>query len=107
MSTPPTAQVGLVRPPVDANPPPKARFRESADNISKHRALVESREYQRAWDFGMLQYLRQLSLEVKDTNSALAAGYKLVAAFEIQRTINSLSELPKTTIQMPNDNLLQ
>lgn len=44
----------------NTNPTPKQQFQESKDNISKHRALIESGEFQRAIHYALLQHDRTL-----------------------------------------------
>ena len=105
MNAPQTAPIGLPRPAIDANPPPKVRFRESADNVSKHRALTENPALQKSLDFAVQQYQRDLANEVKDNNSALAVGFKIVAVQEFLRTFMSLSEVPKLPAPVVMDNL--
>lgn len=83
------------------NPSPKNRFRESGDNISKHRALLEMREFDRALDFAQLQYTLQASSRVTDANGALALGYKLLGVQEFISTLKTLSEqqiVPNQTV---------
>lgn len=82
------------------NPSPKTRFQQSTDSISKHRAMVDTREFSRAADFAMLQYQRELS--IKESNPAVL-GMKLVGAQEFLNTMTMLAEtielkpLPKTS----------
>lgn len=71
---------------------PKGRFLQSAENISRHRAMLETREFERAADFSMNQYCASLSETVKDANTAVAAGFKLQGAFEYANTFKMLSE---------------
>jgi hypothetical protein len=99
-----TAPIGI-RAPANYNPTAKQRFRESADNISRHKALLEMHEYERARDFSQLEYLQQVAQSIRDTNSALAAGYKLQAVFEYQNTFQRLHDQATVSPTMMNDNL--
>ena len=74
---------------------PKGRFLQSNENITRHRAMLETREFERASDFAMVQYCAAISESVKDANTALAAGFKLQGAFEYAMTFRNLSEQPK------------
>lgn len=74
---------------------PKGRFLQSNDNVSRHRAMLETREFERASDFAMVQYCAAISESVKDANSACAAGFKLQGAFEYAHTFRNLSEQPQ------------
>jgi hypothetical protein len=90
-----------------SNPPPKTRFLQSADNITKHRSMVDSREYERAVDFGLMQYFAELAAQVKDGNSAAMVGFKVAGAFEAVQSMRMLSEQPKVTRVPVNDNLTE
>lgn len=87
----PSLTIGTRRP--NLNPTPKHRFRESGDNISKHRALLEQREFDRAIDFTMLEYQLQASARVQDANGALALGYKILGIQEFVSMLKTLSEI--------------
>lgn len=89
-ATPPTPP--LVRQSHIINPSPKTRFREQADNITRHRSLVEMREFNRALDFACLQYQIQAATVVQDANTALAFGYKMLGVQEFITVLKTLSE---------------
>jgi hypothetical protein len=75
------------------NPIPKARFQESVDNISKHRDLIQMREFQRACDFSMLQYQIELANATNgNVNLAAAAHMKLCGAQEFLFVLRNLGE---------------
>ena len=75
------------------NPSPKTRFQESIDNISKHRDLIEMREFQRASDFAMLQYQLELANAANgNVNLAAAAHMKLCGAQEFLLVLRNLGE---------------
>ena len=73
---------------------PKSRFQQSNENVSRHRAMLETREFERANDFSLVQYCAALSESVKDMNSAAIAGLKLQGAFEFAHTFRNLGEMP-------------
>lgn len=77
------------------NATPKARFLESGDNITKHRKMVDSGEFQRACDFAMLQYTGGISGEITDGTTAMAVGLKLLGAQQFLQVLRNLSEAPK------------
>lgn len=78
----------------------------SNDSVSKHRDMVGSREFERGTDFALLQYAGLLSTQIKDGESAMAAGYKLQAAVEFYQTLKLLAETPKAPpLTVVNDNL--
>lgn len=85
---------------------PKGRFLQSNDNVSRHRAMLETREFERASDFSMVQYCASIAESVRDANTALAAGFKLQGAFEYAHTFRNLSEQAKVpSIPAKADNL--
>ena len=87
------------------NPSPKARFQQAPDNISKHRALVDSKEFQRACDFALLQYQAELSQRIVDGTNAAANYFRMLGAQEFIQTMRLLSEsTPRVTVVDP-DNL--
>lgn len=87
------------------NPQPKIRFQASGDNVSKHRDLMDSPEYQRAIDFGLLQYVAAVSQGITDGNTAMAAGFKILGAVELLSTVRMLSETPMPVVVAPVPNL--
>ena len=74
------------------NASPKTRFMASNDNITKHRNLVDSREFERAADFAMMEYTAQLAQ--RESNSAIV-GLKIVGALEFLKEFRLLSEKPE------------
>jgi hypothetical protein len=78
----------------NVNPSPKARFHESKDNISKHRDLIASREFERAIDFALLEYQRYMAQGPMDSNvnQALAGHYKQMGAVEFVHILKTLAE---------------
>lgn len=85
---------------------PKSRFQQSQDNVSRHRAMLETREFERATDFSMVQYCAVLAESVKDMNSAAIAGMKLQGAFEYAHAFRSLGEIPpRPPLAITKDNL--
>lgn len=87
------------------NPSPKARFIQSTDNVSKHRKMVDSGEFQRATDLGFLQYVAQQMQTIGDGASAMAAGYRIQGAFDALQTVRMLSETPPAPTIAPSSNL--
>lgn len=91
---------------VVTNPTPKKRFQESTDNISKHRDLIQTREFERASDFAMLQYAARLQEETNgNLNSAAAAHLRMTGAQEflsIFRNLGESVELPTHRVETPN-----
>jgi hypothetical protein len=88
------------------SPSPKARFQESADNVSKHRDLIQMKEFQRASDYALLQYAARLQHDTEgNLNAAAAAHLKMTGAQEFLATFRNLSEsveLPSRRIETPN-----
>lgn len=77
------------------NKTPKVRFMETAANIHKHRALVDSEDFQRGVDFALLQYQLDLANQISDGNSAVGVGLRIKGAQEFLFTLRNLSEMPK------------
>jgi len=88
------------------NPLPKARFQESQDNISKHRDLIQTKEFQRASDYALLQYAARLQQETDgNLNAAAAAHLRMTGAQEFLATFRNLGEsveLPGRRTETPN-----
>lgn len=74
---------------------PAQRFQLSGDNISKHRAMVDSNEFNRAIDFAALQLQINLSRNVPDSQAGMIAGFKLAGAQEFIAILKGLAEQPK------------
>ena len=66
---------------------------------------MDTTEYQRAADFGLLQYVASVATRVTDGNSAMAAGFKICGAVEILQTMRMLSENPPPIVMAPSPNL--
>lgn len=87
------------------NPSPKARFQQSPESISKHRDLVDKREFERGADFTMLQYIGELC---DKENNPTVLGLKIAGAQEFLKVFRLLSEKPLlTALPKPNDNLTE
>lgn len=85
---------------------PKARFMQSQDNISKHRKLVDTREFERGCDFALLEYQRQVTNDARDGNTAAAAALKIRGALEFLHVFRTLSEQPlRASPVIVSDNL--
>lgn len=89
------------------NDSPKTRFQQSADNVSKHNALVTSRDFQRACDFSMLQYQAYLASQSVDGNGAAASHFKMLGAQEYLATFRTLGSQPQIPKVLDRDNLTQ
>jgi hypothetical protein len=85
---------------------PKQRFQLSGDNVSKHRDLISSREFERAVDFAVHQYSVDLASTCTDANHAMAVGLKLAGAHEFLTILKNLA-LTASVSERPqkNDNL--
>lgn len=73
---------------------PAERFRQTGNNVASHRKMVDSPEFQRAEDAAMLQYTTELATQVKDGNSAMAVGFRLLGAMELSNRMRRISESP-------------
>lgn len=92
---------------VPVNPSPKTRFMQSPDNVSKHKALVDSREFQRGCDFSLLQYQAALSQQPADFQAGAGNYFKLLGAQEFIQTFKLLAESPQLPKVVDRDNLTQ
>ena len=82
---------------------PQARFQLSADNVRKHRDMVDGREFERGADFAMLEYVAQTCQ--RETNPTIL-GLKIAGAQEFLKSFKTLGETIE--IKPPvrhNDNL--
>lgn len=84
---------------------PRARFQTSADNIKKHRDLVDSPEFIRASDFAVAQYAGECTVGLGTAADAVAAGYKIQGAMEFLQTFRMLSESPTAPKNVPTPSL--
>jgi len=85
----PPGTVPPVRPVI--NPSPKSRFMESADNISKHRAMVDRGEFQRALDYAMMQYVARISVNT-ETGTSASNMFKICGAQEFAQELRLLAD---------------
>ena len=86
------------------NPTPRARFQSSSDNISKHRNLIGTHEFQRAIDLALLQYA--LDLSKTEASLASATHWRLLGAQEFIFTLRNLAEMPQHVTTAPPPNLI-
>lgn len=84
----------------------------SQDNISKHRALVDSNEFQRALDYAQMQYVRGIvdtaPTEVTGATYMAASAslfQRIVGVHEFIGVLRTLSEVPPPAAPRVNDNL--
>jgi hypothetical protein len=89
------------------NPSPKARFQESVQNVSSHREMVASREFERAADYAMLQYSSKLALNMNNPtfNDYATMGVKITGAKEFLQEMRLLAESATSKQVVPQDNL--
>lgn len=87
-------------------PTPKFRFRESPNNISEHRTMIESRPFQRAIDFALLNYQLAVAQTVTDNpQNAAYAGLKMAGVQEFLFMLKTLSEEPRIVRTVKEENL--
>lgn len=78
----------------------------SANNISEHQAMLESRTFQRAVDFTTLQYAMFLAQKVSDEPTyATTAGIKLAGMHEFMHSMKLLGIKPQVPVIVPTGNL--
>jgi hypothetical protein len=87
------------------NPSPKTRFMRTAEHCSKHRALVDLHEFERASDYAMLEYAARLSATTEPALASVTA-LKIQGAHEFLQTFRNLAE-PAARFSAPviSDNL--
>jgi hypothetical protein len=71
---------------------PRQRFQQSGDNISKHRALVDNNDFNRAIDCAVNQLSIQLASNMPDSQAGMIAGFKLAGAQEFIAILKGLAE---------------
>lgn len=77
------------------NASPKQRFMEVESNISKHRDMVGTREFERGTDFAILHYHARLTASPATADAAMINGLKLQGAAEYLLELKMLAESPK------------
>jgi len=79
----------------NTNPAPKSQFMESKDNISKHRNMIESGEFQRAIHYALLQYDWNLCSQMpQDLGGAGANFLRSQGARQFLDVLLKLAEMP-------------
>jgi hypothetical protein len=78
--------------PVNVNPSPKARFMAVKRAIESHRQMLETPAFERATDMATMEYERLVAEQVRDGNSAMAAGFKIQGALEFLQILKTLAE---------------
>lgn len=90
----------------NVNPPPRQRFQETKTNISAHREMIQTPEFQRACDFALLQYQGQLAqqpLEANAMNTAAVSHCKVIGALEFLDVFRKLAESPMMAPRIVDD----
>src|SRR5437867_13267220 len=87
------------------NPSPKARFMESGQSISKHREMVQSNEVQRALDYGLLEFQRQVLDGLTNLNEAAGAALRIQGALQFAHLLKTLAESVRAPSIVPSGNL--
>ena len=78
--------------PVSPNPSPRVRFQAIPNAITQHKAMLENPAFDRACDHAMFEYNRLCAEQIRDGNSAMAAGFKTQGALEFLQTLKTLAE---------------
>ncbi len=88
------------------NAAPNQRFVETESNISKHRDMIGTREFERGTDFAMLNYHARLtSVRGITPDTAMMTGLKLQGAAEYLLELKMLAESPKPIVPRIVDGL--
>jgi len=87
------------------NPTPKLHFQQSGTRISNHRAMVTSDAFNSGANFALLEYQRVLTGQIRDGNTAMAAGLKMQGALEFLDTLRQLADAPTRLPTAPSQTL--
>jgi hypothetical protein len=94
--------------PPNTNPSPKLRFRESSDNISKHKRLIELPEFDRACAAAQAQMNWQMvQMNTPTANDYAVIGMKMAGVHEFLAILRNLAEAPASPLPkiVDRDNL--
>jgi len=86
---------------------PKARFQQSENSLSAHKRMIESKEFERAADFAMLEYQRAVMQSPAGPGDSPGANYfRLLGAQEFLQQLRNLADQhqPVPRIMDPNLN---
>lgn len=75
------------------NPTPKQRFMSVANNIKKHHALVDSKEFELSVDFARLQYQADLADRCSNDQAVHWMGMKMLAVEEFLQVFRHLGDV--------------
>ena len=92
---------------VPTNQSAKDRFQASQINIANHRQMMEQSSFEKGTDAALIQYVSEVSNDVRDQPSALAAGFRIAGAVGFLNTLKTISEKPALPAIRPSDNLHQ
>jgi hypothetical protein len=91
--------------PPNVNPTPRQRFQQDTRRVHNHRELASGDIFTLSADFAMLEYLRNQTAKVIDTQSAMAAGYRLQGAQDYLATFRALGESERLPTPVRSANL--
>lgn len=74
------------------NPSPRTRFQSKPANLTNHRSMIDSEAFERASDAALAEYCLSLADQVRDGNTALAAGFRLLGAHEAFNVLKTLAD---------------
>lgn len=74
------------------NPSPKAQFQEVSTNITKHRDMVGTNEFNRATNYALLEYQSMLAKGASTFNECASAHLKVTGALEFIQVMRNLGE---------------
>lgn len=85
---------------------PKGRFMLAAENVTRHKSMVDSDHFTLACDAALLQVQGLWVQQITEPNTAMAVGLKLQGAMEFIQALKLLAETPRLpTPQLVPDNL--
>ncbi len=87
------------------NPTPKQRYMMNVTFLKDHHAILDHPGFDRACDYALLQYQRQLTSNTSDAITASAAGFRMQGAMEFLMVLKNLGDSSPVPTRRPDDNL--
>ncbi len=87
------------------NPSPKQKFMSLKEWVEQHHAMIDGQQFERAMQYGLLEYQRRLCEQTTDMAGAAANHWKMVGASELMHVLRTLAEPPRAATVPVSGNL--
>ncbi len=88
------------------NPSPKQKFVSLKEWVEAHHSMIDNQPFERAANYGLMEYSRRLCEQTTDMTGAAANHFKMVGATELLHVMRTLAEPVRATTVPVSGNLI-